>query len=105
MDNSGDRSTGGPNRGEGARELVAQSMYHLVRLARLGLQAATSGVQKLEQSMARRQSEQAAEPKPMGEAPPSTAGPPETPSTPIGEIGEKPSPGGPGSSDPGQSRH
>lgn len=103
-DKRGDETTGGSNRGESARELVTQSMYHLVRLARLGLQAATSGVEKLEQSMARRQQERTAEPRPMGEAPPTTTRPPETPS-PMGEAGEGRTPGTSGSQDPGQSRH
>ncbi|MCL4764840.1 MAG: hypothetical protein KJZ80_01225 [Hyphomicrobiaceae bacterium] len=100
-----DQTNGRPNRGESARELVAQSMYQLVRLTRLGFQAAASGIERLEETMARRQRERAAEHRPMGEAPP-TARPADTnvpEATAAGEAGERPQqPGGQG---PGQSRH
>ncbi len=99
-DQTGDRS----NRGESARDLVAQSMYQLVRLTRIGIQAAASGIERLEETMARRQRERSAE-RPMGEAPP-TARPRDTAApeaTTAGEAGERPPP--PGEHDPEQSRH
>ena len=106
MDEKKGDQTGRPNAGETAREIVALSLYQLVRLARMGLQAATTGVEKLEDNMARRQREHAAEAKPMGEAPPSshptgTTSGAET-SHPMGEAGERHQPG---SHDPGQSRN
>lgn len=102
-ENKGDQGTGPSNRGESARDLVAQSMYHLVRLARLGLQAATSGMERLEDSMARRQQERGTEEKPMGEAPPTRT--PEKQPPQMGEAGERPGPGGPSNQGPGESRH
>jgi len=101
------QTTGQSNRSsESARDLVAQSMYHLVRLTRLGFQAAVSGMEKLEESMARRHRERAAERKPMGEAPPAERAPgtstPEAKPSARGEAGERHQPG---SHDPEQSRH
>ena len=57
MSDNSNQTGGRSHRGETARDLVAQSMYALVRLARLGLEAATSGVSRLEASMARKQLE------------------------------------------------
>lgn len=71
MNDNGKQTGGQSGRGESARDLVAQSMYQLVRLARLGIQAAASGMERLEESMARKQRERA-ETRPMGEAPPTT---------------------------------
>ena len=100
-ENRGDHSTGRSKSSESARDLLSQSMYHLVRLTRLGLQAATSGIEKLEETMAERQRERGAEPKPMGEAPPPTRPSESKPST-MGEAGERHEGG---SHDPGQSRY
>lgn len=100
-ENRGDHSTGRSKSSESARDLLSQSMYHLVRLTRLGLQAATSGIEKLEETMAQRQRERDAEPKPMGEAPPPTRPSESKPST-MGEAGERHESG---SHDPGQSRY
>src|SRR5690606_25996881 len=92
MNDNANQTGGRSTRGDTARDLVAQSMFNIVRLARLGFQAAASGVARLEESMARRQRERA-EPKPTGEAPP-TAGPteagPSEPSARMGEAGEGP---------------
>lgn len=109
--NENGRQTGGQsNRGESARDLVAQSMYHLVRLTRLGIQAAASGMERLEESMVRRQRERA-ETRPMGEAPP-TARPADTGAAeesraPMpGQPGEQPGePHRPSPPEPGPSRH
>ena len=101
--NDTNQTSGRSNRGETARELVAQSMYNLVRIARLGLQAAASGIGRLEETMARRQRERA-EARPTGEAPPPTM--PEARSPLAGEAGEAPSePHRPSTQDPTESRH
>ena len=61
-------STGNqPSAGEAARESLAKSLYGLVHLTRLGFQAAATGFERLEETMARRH-----ERKSMGEAPPRT---------------------------------
>lgn len=90
---NGNRSSAG----ETARELFAQSLYGLVRLTRLGFQAAASGFERLEETMARRQEGQA-ERKPMGEAPP----PPEKPE-PTNDAPERTSDRS--AQDPSQKRH
>lgn len=100
--NDNTKHTGGrSNRGETARDLVAQSMYSLMRLTRLGFQAAASGIGRLEESMARRQRERT-EARPTGEAPPATT--PEAPPPRTGEAGEATS-DRPGTQDSGESRH
>ncbi len=109
MNDNGKQTGGQSNRGESARDLVAQSMYQLVRLARLGIQAAASGMERLEESMARRHRERE-ETRPTGEAPPPTG----TASTSAAEE-HRPPPGHadeqmgephrPSQHDPGQSRH
>lgn len=110
MNDNGKQTGGQSNKGESARDLVSQSMYQLVRLARLGIQAAASGMERLEESMARRQRDRA-ETRPMGEAPPTTG----TTTTSAAEEPRAPPPGPagdqvgephrPSQHDPGQSRH
>ena len=79
-----------------ARTLAAQTMLNLVRLTRLGFQAAASGFERLEENIARRQQSRTA---PVGEAPPveRTAG------EAAGE--DLPRPDRPGPRDPGQISH
>lgn len=110
MNDNTNQTGGRSTRGDTARDLVSQSMFNLVRLTRLGFQAAASGIGRLEESMARRQRERA-EPRPTGEAPPTTqpTGQPtgtstSEPSAMTGEAGERPH--RPGTQEPpGQSRH
>lgn len=109
MNDNANQTGGRSTRGDTARDLVAQSMFNLVRLTRLGFQAAASGIGRLEESMARRQRERA-EPKPTGEAPPTTRPSATSPSEPpamTGEAGEIPGEiHRPGTQEPpGQSRH
>ena len=109
MNENSNQTGGRSTRGDTARDLVAQSMYNLVRLTRLGVQAAASGIGRLEESMARRQRERA-ETRPTGEAPPSqpTGASTSEPSVMSEEAGEKPGEiHRPGTTQepPGQSRH
>jgi len=98
-------------RGESARDLASQSLYHLVRLARLGLQAAASGVERMEQSMAKRQQERG-EARPLGEAPPTSrpSSSAASPASPVGEgtgepLGRTENEGASKPHEPNQSRH
>jgi len=104
-ENRNDPTTGRSTRNESARDLLEQSMYHLVRLTRLGVQAAASGIERLEESMARRR-QRGTEPKQKGEAPfearPSGTSTPEAKGADLGEAGDRHQPG---SQHSGESRH
>ncbi len=64
-----DQNDGRSTAGETARMFVAQSLFGLVKLTRMGFQAAATGFEKLEETMAQRQKARR-EQKPLGEAPP-----------------------------------